>query len=300
MGVTTLIKYPKNLEVELNKLFELLKNAINPNVSLEELKNINNQCFNNDKDVKNAITFVDNFYGENFITGPKIRDDGESLVLNQHVGVVAKETLLCVENYGWDKERQKNIFIPALTHDLLEDFPFIDSFFRTTFGEDVYKTVSAVTIPYKKYLTKKQLNKKKKKFLTDLVGIPYDEPKIIKIKDYDNNIECYLSLLNRLADGISKKLINGDNTYTEDIKLYKKRQNKILLYIKYLDYYINIAKKLPKGLDKEIKGHVNTLDESRRLFNKIFINNTNPLEYFKNLGAYIKEHKLNYHSLKTA
>lgn len=266
MGVITLERTSGRLERMLFELKGLSNSFRNPNTSFKDLLKINNYYFHSDERVENAVYFVRMFYED------KIRDDKKSSFLNQHLGDVAKNTLMYIlENYNWGIEQTKNAFIASLSHDFLEDFPKKAYLLKEKFGEDVYNIVLALTMPHKKDLTGNERNRRKNQYIDKISNISDEEPKIIKPEDYDSNIRSSTNLVLTLAyNAIQNKLRRDTNAYKRCIDFYDKNRPKIIRYINYLDNYIGITKTLPGNLDKKIKRDVAILNGCNNLFYKIF------------------------------
>jgi len=258
MGVRILERTSGTLERMLFELKGLSRGFRNPNVPFEDLLKINDFYFHSDARVEKAIYFVRGFY-EN-----KIRDDGKSSFINQHLGDVAKNTLMYVlDNYDWDIEKIKNTFIASLNHDFVEDFPKEAYLLKEKFGEDVYNIVLALTIPHNKDISKNQS-------IDKINHLSDERPKIIKPEDYDNNIRSSTNLLLTSAyNTIQSKLKRNKNAYDECIKFYDKNRPKIIRYTNYLGNYSKITKTLPGNLDRKIKKDVTILKVCDNLLYKI-------------------------------
>jgi len=258
MGVSTLERTSGTLERMLLELKGLSKGFCNPNTSLKDLLKMNDYYFHSDERVEKAIYFVKRFY-EN-----KIRDDGKSSFINQHLGDVAKNTLMYIlDNYEWNIEKTKNAFIASLNHDFVEHFPGKAYLLKEEFGEDVYNIVLALTMF-------RNQNIKKTQFIDEINNLSDKRPKIIKPFDFDSNIRSSTNLLLTLAYSlIQNKIKREKNAYKKNIEFYDKYRPKIIRYTNYLDSYTKITRTLPGNLDRKIKKDVNILKGYDNMFYKI-------------------------------
>jgi len=248
------------LERMLFKLNESSNRFRNPNVTPEDLLKINNSYFDSDKRVEKAILFTRNFYVN------KLRDDGKSSFFNQHLGYVAKNTLVyAVNNYEFDIDSLKNTFIASLNHDFIEHFPEMAPVLKEYFGNEVYGLVSAVTIPK---------NVGKSTLIEIIDNITDERPKVIKANDFDNNIRSSTNIVLTLAYNLIQDRLKKDkDSYKKNMDFYDNYRPKISRYIGYSDDYSKIAKNLPGNLDKKINNNVKILKKCDSLFYNIFKEN---------------------------
>ncbi len=248
------------LERMLFKLKESSNGFRNPNVTHEDLLKINNYYFDSDKRVEKAISFASDFYAN------KLRDDEKSSFLNQHLGDVAKNTLLYTsKNYKWNIEEMKNAFIASLNHDFIEHFPERAHFLKEYFGNEIYDIVSAVTIP-------KSVSKIKS--IERINHISNEAPKIIKANDFDSNIRSSTNIVLTLAYNLIQDRLKKDkDSYKKNMDFYDNYRSKIIRYINYSEDYSKITKNLPGNLDKKINHNVKILRTCNSMFYSIFKEN---------------------------